>query len=59
MTYEEIGTEMGLTRSAVYKIEQRALQKLRRALSERGMSFEDLVQDAPQGAEQPFFENEG
>ncbi len=59
MTYEEIAYEMDLTRSAVYKIEQRALRKLRRALAERGISFEDLVQDAPQGAEQPFFENEG
>lgn len=56
MTYEEIGQRLGLTRSAVYKIEQRALQKLRRALTEKGLSFEDLVQDSPSGSEQSFFE---
>jgi DNA-directed RNA polymerase sigma subunit (sigma70/sigma32) len=42
-TYEEIATEMGLTRSAVRKIEQRALRKLQKALADKGMDFEALL----------------
>lgn len=42
-TYEEIAQDMGLTRSAVRKIEQRALRKLKSALADRGMSFDDLL----------------
>ena len=32
MTYEDIALEMGLTKSSVRRIEQRALRKLRKAL---------------------------
>ncbi len=42
-TYEEIAEALGMTRSAVRKVEQRALRKLHRALKQRGMSFEDLL----------------
>ena len=42
-SYEEIAQEMGLTKSAVRKIEHRALRKLRKALEERGMTFSDLL----------------
>ena len=42
-TYEEIGIAIGMTGSAVRKIEQRALRKLHRALKRRGMTFEDLI----------------
>lgn len=43
MTYEEIAVEMGLTKSAVRKIEQRALRKLRKALESKGMVLSDLT----------------
>jgi transcriptional regulator len=42
-TYEEIAQELDMTRSGVRKLEQRALRKLRRELSKRNMSFEDLL----------------
>jgi len=42
-TYEEIAQEMGMTRSGARKMEQRALRKLKKALAERGMGFEDLL----------------
>ena len=42
-TYEEIGLELNLTRSAVRKVEQRALRKLHRALKRKGMTFADLL----------------
>ena len=42
-TYDEIGAAMDLTRSAVRKIEQRALRKLKRALADKGMTFADLL----------------
>ena len=42
-TYEEIAAELSMTRSAVRKIEQRALRKLGKALRAKGMSFEDLI----------------
>jgi DNA-directed RNA polymerase sigma subunit (sigma70/sigma32) len=42
-TYEEIAEEMGMTRSGVRKLEQRALRKVRRELDKRGMSFDDLL----------------
>ena len=48
-TYEEIAAEMGLTRSAVRKIEQRALRKLHMALEDKGLSFADLLP-----TEEPF-----
>jgi DNA-directed RNA polymerase sigma subunit (sigma70/sigma32) len=53
-TYEEIAEEMGMTRSGVRKLEQRALRKVRRELDKRGMSFDDLLPTEthfePQGA---------
>jgi DNA-directed RNA polymerase sigma subunit (sigma70/sigma32) len=42
-TYEEIAEEMGMTRSGVRKLEQRALRKLHKALHDKGMSFDDLL----------------
>lgn len=42
-TYEEIAEELGMTRSGVRKIEQRALRKLKRALDKRGMSLDDIL----------------
>ena len=42
-TYEEIGLELDLTRSAVRKIEQRALRKLQKALQGKGLDFESLL----------------
>lgn len=42
-TYEEIAAALGVTRSAARKIEQRALQKLRAALKEKGLSLSDYI----------------
>jgi len=42
-TYEEIALELGMTRSAVRKIEQRALRKLGKALRAKGLTFDDLL----------------
>ncbi len=42
-TYEEIGEAIGMSGSAVRKIEQRALRKLKRALARKGLTFEDLI----------------
>ena len=42
-TYDEIAKELGVTRSAVHKIEQRALRKLRKALKEKGIELDDLI----------------
>ncbi len=42
-TYEEIAQELGITRSAVRKIEQRALRKVRKALKEKGIELDDLI----------------
>ena len=42
-TYAEIAKELGVTRSAARKIEQRAIQKLRRALKAKGLTLQDYV----------------
>lgn len=42
-TYEEIAQELGITRSAARKIEQRALRKLRKALTARGLDLSDYI----------------
>jgi len=42
-TYAEIAKELGVTRSAARKIEQRALRKLRKALKERGEVLSDYL----------------
>ena len=42
-TYEEIGRELGVTKSAVRKIEQRALQKLKAQLAAKGLALSDYV----------------
>ena len=55
-TYDEIGATMNLTRSAVRKIEQRALRKLHKALKAKGMTFVDLLptQEAFEREETPL-----
>jgi len=42
-TYAEIARELGVTRSAARKIEQRAIQKLRKALKAKGLTLQDYV----------------
>ena len=42
MTYADIGQELGLTPSAVRKIEQKALRKLRKGLEARGYTVDDI-----------------
>ena len=45
MTYEEIAKEMGMTRSGVRKIEQRALRKAVAILKSYGYAAEDFFED--------------
>ena len=42
-TYEEVAEALGMTRSGARRLEQRALRKLKRALSRKGLVFEDLL----------------
>jgi DNA-directed RNA polymerase sigma subunit (sigma70/sigma32) len=42
MTHQEIADELGISRSAVQAIEQRALDKFRLGLMARGIRREDL-----------------
>jgi DNA-directed RNA polymerase sigma subunit (sigma70/sigma32) len=42
-TYDEIATELGMTRSGVRKLEQRALRKVKKALDKRGMTLDDIL----------------
>jgi DNA-directed RNA polymerase sigma subunit (sigma70/sigma32) len=42
-TYEEIAEDMGMTRSGVRKLEQRALRKVKKALDKRGMTLDDIL----------------
>jgi DNA-directed RNA polymerase sigma subunit (sigma70/sigma32) len=42
-TYEEIAKEMDMTPSGVRKLEQRALRKVRKELSKRGMTLDDIL----------------
>ena len=44
MTYAQIGAQMGLTASAVRKIEQKALAKLRKGLERKGYDIQDVLQ---------------
>ena len=42
-TLEETAQYMGLSKVGVLKIENRALEKLRREFKKRGLSFQDLI----------------
>jgi len=42
-TYEEIAQELGITRSAARKIEQRALRKLKKSLADKGLTLSDYI----------------
>ena len=43
MTLQEIADEMGISRQMVYKIEQRALTKARKAMLESGLTLEEIL----------------
>ena len=43
MTHKEIAEVMGITRSAVWQIERRALLKLRRECKRRGINLVDFL----------------
>jgi DNA-directed RNA polymerase sigma subunit (sigma70/sigma32) len=42
-TYEEVAEALGMTRSGARRLEQRALRKLKRALSRKMLTFDDLL----------------
>ena len=45
MTLQEVADEMGISKQMVYKIEQRALAKCRKALEEKGLTLRDIMND--------------
>ena len=45
MTQQEVADSLGITRTAVYQIEQRAFKKFKRELAKRIKNIEDLLGD--------------
>jgi DNA-directed RNA polymerase specialized sigma24 family protein len=45
LTQQEVADSLGVTRTAVYQIEQRAFKKFKRALAKRIKNIEDLLGD--------------
>jgi DNA-binding XRE family transcriptional regulator len=45
MTQQEVADSLGITRTAVYQIEQRAYKKFKRALAKRLKHISDLIGD--------------
>jgi DNA-directed RNA polymerase specialized sigma24 family protein len=45
LTQQEVADSLGITRTAVYQIEQRAFKKFKRALAKRIKNIEDLLGD--------------
>ena len=45
MTYDEIAKELGVSREAVAEVCRRAESKVRAALKEKGLKFDDLYGD--------------
>ena len=43
MTQQEVADSLGITRTAVYQIEQRAYKKFKRELTKRIKNIEDLL----------------
>ena len=50
MSFAEIGQELGLNTTHVYRIYEVALPKLKAKLIERGIRFEDLAITHPDGS---------
>jgi len=47
MSYEQIAQRLGLSKSSVRRIEQRALRKIRRRLEGSGYTLEDMLGTQP------------
>ena len=45
LTQQEVADSLGITRTAVYQIEQRAFKKFKRELAKRIKNIEDLLGD--------------
>ena len=45
MTQQEVADSLGITRTAVYQIEQRAYKKFKRELAKRMKHINDLLED--------------
>ena len=43
MTLEEVARELGVSKITIYRIERRALRKLRRVMQRRGLELTDLI----------------
>lgn len=47
LTHDELSEELGLTRSTISQIEQRAIEKFKRELARRGIEIDDLIEKKP------------
>ena len=45
MTQQEVADSLGITRTAVYQIEQRAYKKFKKELAKRMKNINDLLED--------------
>ena len=45
MSQEEVAEKMFLCKNTIMNVEKRALEKLRKAMEERGISADDILED--------------
>jgi DNA-directed RNA polymerase specialized sigma24 family protein len=45
MSQEEVAQKMFLCKNTIMNVEKRALEKLRKAMEERGISADDILED--------------
>jgi DNA-directed RNA polymerase specialized sigma24 family protein len=45
MSQQEVADEMSLCKNTIMVVEKRALEKLRKAMEERGISADDILED--------------
>ena len=49
MTQEEVAQELNVRREGISSLEKRAMKKFKAILREKGLSFEDLVEEKKNG----------
>lgn len=47
LTHDELSKKLGLTRSTISQIEQRAIENFKRELAKRGIEIDDLIEKKP------------
>jgi len=45
MSQQDVADEMSLCKNTIMNVEKRALEKLRKAMEERGISADDILED--------------